>query len=97
MPEITRLPLEGTDRAEFIKAANAVFEQVLKDIEPEHVQTTKALWDVDRYIDHHLFEPKMTPIDRDYALSLIDAFLPQHIIGPAVEADEFEDDPPVRH
>ena len=40
------------------------------------------------FVNRVLLKYHVLPIDRDYALSLIDAFLEQHIIDLAVEADE---------
>jgi hypothetical protein len=94
MSEITRLPLDETVRAEFIEIANRAFERVLLRIEPKNVDLTKALWDAEYYIDNHLLNPEMLPISRDYALSLIDAFLPHYLINLAVEADGIEASPP---
>ncbi|KSV67275.1 hypothetical protein N182_34145 [Sinorhizobium sp. GL2] len=91
---ITSLPLSGDDRAEFVRAANAVFENVIERIEPNHPKVTRSLWDADGYVDHHLLNEGMLPISRDYALSLIDAFLVHHVINLAVEADRLVANPP---
>lgn len=34
-----------------------------------------------------VFKPDMLPIDRDYALSLVETFLIHHVIGLATEAE----------
>jgi hypothetical protein len=91
------LPLEEADRQEFIEASNHAFAIVLERIEPQNVEVTKALWEAGDYVDHHLLTPNMLPIDRDYALSLIDAFLLHYVIGLAVDADELEDGLISRH
>lgn len=86
--KITALPLVGADCKEFIEAANEKFEDILRTIEPGHPELVRKIWDAEEYIDEILLTPDMLPIDRDYALSLIDTFLVHHVIGFAVEADE---------
>jgi len=85
---ITALPLGKRDREEFIEAANEVFETVFDRVEPEHPEATRKLWNAEHYVDNVLLTKDMLPIGRDYALSLIDAFLVHHVIGLAVQADE---------
>lgn len=85
---ISTLPLTEPDRSEFIETANIVFEKVIDRIEAENPELTKALWDPVYYVDHHLLTPDMLPISRDYALSLIEAFLVHHVVDLAVEADK---------
>ncbi len=94
---IATLPLSGEDRAEFVQAANHVFESVIERIEPNNLEMTRSLWDAGHYIDHHLLDEGMLPISRDYALSLIDAFLVGHVINLAVEADKLTAKPPATH
>ena len=91
MSKITKVPLEGPDRAAFIEAANEAFEIAMDAIEPQTEKMTRALWDPEHFLDRVLLQPDMLPIDRDCALSLIDAFLGHHIIALAVEADERSD------
>ena len=86
--QITALPLGPADKAEFIETANAVFEMVIDRIEPDNPEATRKLWDAEHYVDHLLLTEDMLPIDRDYALSLIDAFLVHHVIGLATQADD---------
>jgi hypothetical protein len=86
-PQITSLPLSKADHAEFAKAANSVFESVMERIEPNNPEQTRTLWDAKDYVDTMLTED-MLPISKDYALSLIDAFLVHHVIGLAVQADK---------
>ncbi|WP_199120293.1 hypothetical protein [Pedobacter sp. ASV28] len=86
--KITALPLMGEDRIEFIKTANEVFEHVIERLEPENPDMVRKLWNAEKYIDEELLRPDMLPIDRDYALSLIGAFLVHHVIELAVETDE---------
>jgi len=85
--QITSLPLNKEDRAEFIKTANNVFENVIERIEPNNTEVTRKLWDVENYIDNFLTKD-MLPISRNYALSLIDAFLVHEVIGLATKADK---------
>jgi len=84
---ILSLPLTGANRKKFIDTANSVFEHVIERVEPEHPEMVRELWNPGKYIDKHLLKPDMLPIDRDYALSLIDAFLVHHVIELAVETD----------
>lgn len=86
--QITSLPLSKTDRAEFIATANSVFESAVRRIEPNNLELTRKLWDAEDYIDNDLLSDDMLPISKDYALSLIDAFLVHHVIGLATEADK---------
>jgi hypothetical protein len=86
-PQITSLPLSSEDRSAFIETANEVFENVIERIEPDHPEATRAMWNAEDYVDSFL-QDDMLPIDRDYALSLIDAFLVHHVIGLAVDADK---------
>lgn len=85
--QISTLPLVGADRVEFIETANLVFENVLDRIEPQNPHLVRKLWDAEKYIDEILLKPDMLPINLDYALSLIDAFLVHHVIALAVETD----------
>jgi len=86
--KIMALPLEKSDRAEFVKTANRVFEAVLDRIEAQNPEATRTLWNAEHYVDKLLLSDDMLPIDRAYALSLIDAFLVHHVVALAVQADE---------
>lgn len=85
---ITSLPLLPAERAEFLEAANRVFEIVFERIEPSNPRETRALWNAADYVDHHLLGEGMLPIRYNYATSLIDAFLLNHVIDLAVRADK---------
>ncbi|MFP9116088.1 hypothetical protein ACLI1A_19275 [Flavobacterium sp. RHBU_3] len=85
--KISSLPLEKEDWQEFIETANLVFENVLDRIEPEKPVLVRELWDAEKYV-YEVLKPEMLPIDRDYALSLIEAFLVHHVIGLATEAEK---------
>lgn len=85
--EITTLPLGPADHATFIEWANAVFETVMDRMEPDNPELTRKLWNAEHYVDEVLLRQDMLPIDRDYALSLIDAFLVHHVLDLAVRAD----------
>jgi len=87
-PKISSLPLEKEDREEFIEAANQSFERVFTSIEPNNPEMTRSLWDAERYIDEELLSDDMLPIDRDYALSLVDSFMVGYVIQLSVQADE---------
>jgi len=86
--KITSLPLNKECREEFIKSANQSFERVFHHIEPENPVLTRSLWDAEKYIDEEILTPDKLPINRDYALSLVDAFMVGHVIQLAIEADD---------
>ena len=85
--KITNLPLAGKDRKEFIEAANRKFEDILQSIEPTHPELVSKLWNPDQYIKE-VIKPDILPIDRNYALSLIEAFLVHNVIDLATEVDK---------
>lgn len=85
--KISSLPLNKDDREEFIKAANQSFERVFSRIEYDNPELTRSLWDAEKYIDEDILTPDRLPIDRDYALSMIDAFMGGYVIQLAAEAD----------
>lgn len=91
--KISSLPLTKEDREEFIKAANRSFERIIERIEPDNPELTRSLWDAERYIDDELLKPDMLPIDLDYALSLVDAFLVGYVIQLAAQADDQVENP----
>jgi len=84
--KISALPLVGADRNEAIEIASKKFEDILQRIEPKHPGSVRKSWNPEQYVDEVL-KPDMLPIDRDYALSLVDAFLIHHVINVATEAD----------
>jgi hypothetical protein len=86
--KISSLPLNKDDREELITVANQVFERIFERIEPDNPKLTRSLWNAGRYIDEELLSPNMLPIDRDYALSLIDSFLVGYVIQLAAQADD---------
>jgi hypothetical protein len=86
--QITSLPVNEAYRKEAIELANSTFEMVMRRIEPDNPKDTRARWDAEDYVDNHHLSPDMLPIDSEYALSLIEAFLGHHVIGLAVEADK---------
>ena len=49
-------------------------------LESENSDLVRKLWDAEKYIDESLLKTDMLPIDRHYALSLIDAFLVHHVM-----------------
>ncbi len=85
--KITSLPLSAEDRAEFIEEANSEFDRIAERMEPQNPKQTRELWDVESYVDE-LFNEIILPIDRDYALSLVGAFLVGHVANLAAQADE---------
>jgi len=86
--KITILPLNKDEREEFIETANQSFKRVFERIEPENPALTRSLWDAEKYIDDEILTPDNLPIDRDYAFSLVDAFMVGHVIQLAVKADD---------
>lgn len=54
---------------------------------PCNPELTRKLWNAEDYVDHFLTED-MLPINRDYAMSLIDAFMVHHVLGLATQADK---------
>lgn len=85
--KIMALPLAGKVREKAVKVANWKFEDILQTIEPERPERMRELWDPEVYIDD-VIKPDMLPIDRDYALSLVEAFLIHHVIDLANEAEK---------
>ena len=94
--QITSLPLENADKAEFIEAANQVFESILNRIEPQNPKAIRERWDAVYYIDNILLQENMLPIDRNYAMSLIEALLVHHILGLAAQAEPPTDENTVK-
>ncbi len=85
--QITFLPVEAAYRKEAIELANSTFETVMRRLEPDNPKQTRALWDAANYVDKHHLSADMLPIDSEYALSLIEAFLVHHVVDLAVRAD----------
>lgn len=85
--KITTLPLAGKDYKKFIDAANWKFEDTLQNIEHEHPELVRKLWNPEHYIEE-VIKPDMLPIDRDYALSLVEAFLIHKVLELATTVDE---------
>lgn len=84
---IESLPFNAEYRREAIDLANVTFEMVMRRIEPDNPKETRALWDAAEYVDNHHLSADMLPIDSEYALSLIEAFLVHYVIDLAVRAD----------
>lgn len=59
----------------------------MRRIRPDNPETTRSLWDAAKYVDHHHLSADMLPIDSEYALSLIEAFLVHYVIDLAVQAN----------
>lgn len=85
--QITSLPVDDAYRKEAIELANSTFEMVMRRMEPDNPKETRGLWDAEDYVDNHHLREDMLPIDSEYALSLIEAFLVHHVIDLAVRAD----------
>lgn len=85
--QISFLPLAEDDLKEFIEVANWKFEELIQMMEPIHPELVRKLWNPEKYIEE-VFEQISLPIDRGYALSLVESFLVHHFITLSVEADE---------
>ena len=84
--QIISLPLAGKDYEEFIKTSNDLFEKALQIIEHEDPESVRKLWNADQYIDE-VIRPDKLPIDRNYALSLIESFMIHKVTDLASEVD----------
>jgi hypothetical protein len=85
--QISALPLLDSDLDEFVKIANEKFEDILQTIEAKYPGLVRQLWKPEQYIYETLKED-MLPIDRNYALSLVEAFLIHHVIKLATKTDD---------
>lgn len=85
--KISKLPIKGNDRKKFLAAADESFDYVLPRLEPRYPQIIRAIWNAEFFVDQLLIKPDMIPIDIDYALSLIEAFLVHHVMDLAQEAE----------
>lgn len=85
--QIKTLPVAAEYRKDAIDLANNTFEMVMRRIEPDNPEETLAPWDAAEYIDHRHLNADVLPIDNEYALSLIEAFLVYHVVDLAVQAD----------
>ena len=88
--QIETLPVDDRYRDEAIELASSTFEMVMRRIEPDKPKATRALWEASYYIDNHHLSEDMLPIDSEYALSLIEAFLVHYVIDLAAQADRIE-------
>ncbi len=84
--DITTLPLSEVDSCTFAQCADASFRRVLEEIEAQNPETTRELWNAEAYVGSVLTEHKL-PISRGYALHLVEAFMLQHVVELAIEAD----------
>lgn len=85
--QITSLPVDDAYLKEAIELANSTFEMVMRRIEPDNPVETRQLWDAAEYVEKHYLNSDMLPIDSEYVLYLIEAFLVGHVIDLAVQAD----------
>lgn len=86
--KITSLPLEKQVRDEFIEKAKSVFETVMLRMKPRHPEIIRKLWNPEFYVDKVILSNDMLPIDREYALSMIDTFLVHDVLELAIQADK---------
>mgnify|MGYP003576032709 CR=1 FL=1 len=77
--EIIALPMKGIRLKKFIEVANWKFEDLMETMEPEHPEVIRRLWNAEAYVNQ-VITPDKLPIDRNYALSLVEAFLIHHFI-----------------
>lgn len=89
--EVRELPLDPDFRAEAINVANAAFERVFAGIGPENPEMTRKLWNAEQHVDVDHFSEENLPINSEYALSLIEAFMLSHVVGLATTADKMAD------
>ncbi|MCZ4270643.1 hypothetical protein O4H48_22420 [Rhodobacteraceae bacterium G21628-S1] len=92
--QITSLPVDDAYRKDAIELANSTFEMVMRQIELDNPGETRQLWDAAEYVDrHHLNDLRsdMLPINSEYALSLIEAFLVHYVVDLAGQADRNAD------
>jgi len=85
--QITSLPLEKQDRIEFIKEADKVFESIIWRVEPHNREQARKLWNAEEFIDN-LLTNEMLPISKNYALSIVEAFMIQEVLALATQADQ---------
>lgn len=88
--QITALPLSQADQQEFINTANAAFEYDLDWLEVEKPELMRKLWNPEKYLNESVLTIDKLPIDRDYALSLVGAFMLHEIIALSEEADQID-------
>ncbi len=84
---IKSLPFDEDYQAEAIELANSTFDEDIRRTEPDNPRMTRELWNADDYVNNHHLSDHMLPIDSEYALSLIEAFLVHHVINLATKAD----------
>lgn len=84
----TALAVEDPRRVRLRGFTNAVLENVIPRMEPDHPEFVRELWDVDAYLDNHYFRDADLTMDIDEAEHLIEATLWHHIVDFAVEADK---------
>lgn len=85
--QITSLPLDVADLKEFLKVANEKFDDVLETIKARHPALVRKTWKPEDCIIKAL-KPDMLPLDRNYALSLLEDFLVRHVIELTIKADD---------
>lgn len=83
---IKSLPLSAKERADFIKEANVFFEDIFEAMEPQSPEETRKLWDAGKFVDNFIPEDAL-PVERGYALMMMESMLVQLVGNLAAEAD----------
>lgn len=80
MPYITQLPVTDQLRVEFLSLANRTIVRVLERMEYPNPRAILDVWNPDTFVDGWLLQEHMLPIEQDYALSLVEAFMIHHAL-----------------
>jgi hypothetical protein len=84
---IKALPLSPAEREDFIKEANAFFEDIFEAMEPRSPEETRKLWDAGHFVDNFIPEEEL-PVEREFALMMMEQMLVQLVGNLASEADK---------
>jgi len=84
--KIEELPLKGALRSEAVAIAKLSFANALRRMEARNPRKAKSDWNAGEYVDRILTED-MLPIETDYALHLVEAFIVMDAVEAAAAAD----------
>ena len=79
--KISDLPLRGAERAEFLRAATQMYQDLVDRLRLEHRHIVDELWDAGTFIDEHLLHRDMLPLERAHARALILPALVDHCLA----------------
>ncbi len=79
--KISDLPLRGVARAEFLRAATEMYQELVDRLRLEHRHIVDELWDAGTFIDEHLLHRDMLPVERAHARALILPVLVDHCLA----------------